>query len=237
MELKKLISKYVYRIEPKPGGGFIAHPADPAVPPLEAPTRIELQQKIQETIMAGLSADFPGLKLGTPSTEMAKFSLHVERNASGGFDIHSSDPNTTPVSAATHDEVESHFAEKLIGFMGKHFAPEFAQALAAQGAAGDIKVFVQKTGFTVTTTGHGSSGQPLSAGQTIDGTTGTIDASQPSAPISNAIFSSSNQGGFSSATDGPITPGNERSPFSAIIRFLIALLILLAITYFFLHRH
>jgi hypothetical protein len=43
MELKRLISHFTYRIEPKPGGGFIAHPADPSVAPLEAPTREELQ--------------------------------------------------------------------------------------------------------------------------------------------------------------------------------------------------
>ena len=229
MELKKLVTRYVYRIEPKPGGGFIAHATDPDVPPLEAPTRAELQQKIQETIMAGLAADFPGLKLPLQSSE-AKFSLHVEHNANGGFDIHSSDPNTAPVSAASHDEVESHFAEKLIGFVGKHFAPEIAQALAAQGGTGDIKVFVKKTGFTITTGTN-------TTGQTIDGTSETIDAPQSSsAPITNASFSSSNQSGFSSVSDGPITAGDERSAFGSIIRFLIALSIVLAIAYFFLHR-
>jgi len=49
MELKRLISHFTYRIEPKPGGGSIAHPADPSVAVLEAPTREELQKKIQET--------------------------------------------------------------------------------------------------------------------------------------------------------------------------------------------
>ena len=34
MELKRLISHFTYRIEPKPGGGFIAHASDPAVAPL-----------------------------------------------------------------------------------------------------------------------------------------------------------------------------------------------------------
>ena len=50
MELKRLISHFTYRIEPKPGGGFMAHPSDPSVAPIEAPTREELQKKIQENI-------------------------------------------------------------------------------------------------------------------------------------------------------------------------------------------
>ena len=63
MELKHL-TKIIYRIEPKPeGGGFIARAADPAVPPIEAPTREELQQKIQAEIFGKLAAEFPGLKL------------------------------------------------------------------------------------------------------------------------------------------------------------------------------
>src|SRR5205807_9887900 len=41
MEIKRLITHFTYRIEPKPEGGFIAHAADPSVPPLEASTREE----------------------------------------------------------------------------------------------------------------------------------------------------------------------------------------------------
>ena len=63
MELKRLITHFTYRIEPKPEGGFIAHATDPTVPPLEAPTREELQRKIQANIAAGLASEFPGLKL------------------------------------------------------------------------------------------------------------------------------------------------------------------------------
>jgi hypothetical protein len=32
MELKRLISHFTYRIEPKPEGGFIAHASEPGVP-------------------------------------------------------------------------------------------------------------------------------------------------------------------------------------------------------------
>jgi hypothetical protein len=60
MEIKRLITHFTYRIEPKPEGGFIAHATDPSVPPLEAPTREELQQKIQANIATAVAAEFPG---------------------------------------------------------------------------------------------------------------------------------------------------------------------------------
>ena len=154
MELKRLITHFTYRIEPKPEGGFIAHATDPTVPPLEATTREELQQKIQANIAAGLASELPGLKLPLENQEL-KFAFHIERNPGGGFAIHSADPNAQPIEAATHDEIESHFAEKLIAFVGRHLVPELSQALAGQGNSGDIKVFVnRKTGFTLNASSH-----------------------------------------------------------------------------------
>jgi len=123
MELKRLISHFTYRIEPKPGGGFIARPADPSVAPLEAPTREELQKKIQENSVAGLSAQFPGLKLPLENRDL-QFAFHIERKPEGGFVIHSSDPNPQPIEVLTHNDIESRFAEKIIGFVGKHLTPE-----------------------------------------------------------------------------------------------------------------
>ena len=153
MELKSLITHFTYRIEPKPEGGFIAHNSDPTVPPLEAPTREELQRKIQENIAAGLASEFPGLKLPLENQQL-KFAFHIERKPGGGFAIHSADPDAPLIEGATHEEIESHFAEKLIAFVGKHFIPELSQALAAQGS-GEIKVFVnRKTGFTVNAGSH-----------------------------------------------------------------------------------
>jgi len=56
MELKRLITHFTYRIEPKPEGGFVARASDPTLTPLEAPTREELQQKIQANIKPALGA-------------------------------------------------------------------------------------------------------------------------------------------------------------------------------------
>src|SRR5213082_3025019 len=127
VELKRIITKFTYRIEPKPEGGFIAHASDPSLPPLEAPTRLELQQKIQANIAAALAAEFPGLKLPAQAGQV-KFAFHIERKPDGGFAIQSADPNTPPIEGATHQDIESHFAEKLINFVGKHFVPELSEA-------------------------------------------------------------------------------------------------------------
>lgn len=249
MEIKHLIHKYVYHMEPRPGGGFIARATDPSVPALEADTREELSEKIQATVFAALNRDFPGLKLPL-ETPGKQFAFHVERNAQGGFDIHtSSNPGASPVTAASHDEVESHFAEKLITLFGKYFAPELAQALAAPSAKGDIKVFVKTTGFTV------KSGEsrdlaidPFRLSTTADaGTASATAAQQPSATTPASIdtpasptFSDRSLAESYSADGGPIyrepfPPGNNRS--SAVIRFLMALLVLAAAVYFFFLRH
>lgn len=184
VELKRLISHFTYRIEPRTGGGFIAHPADPSVAPLEAPTREELQKKIQENILAGLSAQFPGLKLPLENQDQ-QFAFHIERKPEGGFVIHSSGPTAEPIEVLTHNDMESRFAEKIIGFVGKHLTPELSQALAAQGNSGDIKVFVnRKTGVTV----HAGS-QSLSLGPR-GGNGGTISNTpiEPEGSRSGKIF-------------------------------------------------
>jgi hypothetical protein len=235
MEIKRLVSKYVYRIEPKSDGGFIARATDPNVQSLEAPTREELKQKIQSTILAGLSADFPGLKLPPQSNEM-KFSFHVERQPNGTFDIHSSDPSASPVSAASHDEVESHFVENLISFVGKHMLPEVSEALRSQLASGDIKVFINKSsGFTVTTSQEATGTQPPQLGspsspQFLDS---SIETSSSSPIISNRAPNVTIGDTGNPIDSSPITPGGGSSAKTFL--FLVATLALLAFAYFFFH--
>jgi hypothetical protein len=217
MDLKEIINHFVYRIEPKPGGGFIARATDPSVPPLEAPTREELQHRIQARISEALAQQFPGLKLPAASQQL-KMSFHIERRSDGGFTIHSSDPTVPPAAAASH-EIESKFAEKLIGFVGKHvLSPE----VAAQLTSGDIKVFVSGKGtgaekkFTPTDT------QILSSMGLSSTQLGT-----PSDAIS--VTNST----ISYATDrSPIKP--EPSSSWNFLRFLLAVLIAGAIAYVFL---
>ena len=226
MELKRLISHFTYRIEPKPGGGFMAHPSDPSVAPIEAPTREELQKKIQENILAGLSAQFPGLKLPVENEDL-QFAFHIERKPEGGFVIHSSDPNAEPIEVLTHNDMESHFAEKIIGFVGKHLTPELSQALAVHGNSGDIKVFVnRKTGVTVNAGSHTLSlglARNLTAPTSMSKTTTIIEAA-------NAKPRDGSSGGM---INTPIVP--EASSSGKVFRFLLLVLVAAALVYFFFH--
>lgn len=139
MNIKRLLTHFIYRIEPKPGGGFIAHATDPTVPPLEAATREELQLKIQANIAASLASEFPGLKLPLEKQGL-KFTFHIEGKPGGGFALHSAEPGAQPIEAATHEEIENHFAEKLTAFMGQHFMPDVSRIVAAQGDPEAIKM-------------------------------------------------------------------------------------------------
>ena len=73
MDIQTITKKYAYKIEPKPEGGFIARPSDPTVPPIEGATREEVQRKIRETVLAGLSQAFPDVEpvVTTPRVGMA----------------------------------------------------------------------------------------------------------------------------------------------------------------------
>lgn len=126
MTLRRLVTQFTYRIEAKPGGGYIAHPSDPAASPLEADTREALQALIQARVAADLAKEFPGLKvpLGTPGR---KFSFHVETRSGGGFTLHSADPSAPPIHGATNEELRSHVSAKLQTLAGQHGVPELAQ--------------------------------------------------------------------------------------------------------------
>lgn len=136
MELTRLITRIAYRIEPNAGGGFIAHSSDPNVPPLEAATREELQAKIQARIAADLGNEFPSLKVALDRPGR-KVEFHIEMKQGGGFRLHSADPNALPIDGATHDDLHSHVAEKLIALAGKDAGTDLGLAVQSgtRGAA------------------------------------------------------------------------------------------------------
>ena len=238
MEIKHLVAKYIYRIEPKPEGGFIARASDANVPSLEAATREELQQKIQSTILAGLGTDFPGLKLSSPASEV-KFAFHVEKKPDGTFDIHSSDSASGPFPAPDHDQVESHFAEKLISFVGKHMLQDAPEGLRAQFSSGDIKVFVHKSsGFTIKTKQGDNAREFRSLSQLFGDTQQGAQTPSSSSGDSGSIVSNSPASfdNRNTAIDSsPITPGSEGG--GKFLRILLALAILAAVLFFFLRHH
>jgi hypothetical protein len=229
MELKRLISHFTYRIEPKPGGGFIAQPSDASVAALEAPTREGITEKIQESILAGLSAQFPDLKLPLENQNL-QLAFHIERKPEGGFVIHSSNPNAEPIEVLNHDDMESRFAEKIVGFVGEHLTPELSQALAAQGNSGEIKVVVnRKASLTVNAGSHTFSlalGRNPTAPNFISNTATTMEAAD-----AKPIDGSGRPG--ETISNSPISPEAGRS--GKVFGFLLMVLVAAAVVYFFLH--
>lgn len=114
----------------------------------------------------------------------------------------------------------SHFAEKILSLVGRHLSPEFSQVLGAQLASGNVKVFVNKMNQNVSLRADSPSASTLNS---MSGSGET--ALGPSSDASNTVISNSSF--RTNANDGsPITPGGGRS--SPVVRFLIAVLIVLA---------
>lgn len=228
MELKHLVQKFVYRIEPKPEGGFIARAADPTVPPLEAPTREELQQKIQAKIVEGLSTAFPGLKLPALQNQQVKWDVHIDRKPGGGFAVHSERPGASTGEPANQEKID-HFAEELLGFVDKHF-PDLSQVLAAQVGGRDITVFTTEQS-SVTLQGNsllgGAKGllptQPMQAADLKNEYARVEATTTENANINDAAFANT-----------PITP--EASGNWKLFRSLLLFAIIAALLYFFVLR-
>lgn len=217
MEFKRTLSKIIYRIEPNPAGGFIARSVDPQVPPLEAPTKEELQQKILAAIQATLTAQFPGLKLPLNNKGL-KYSFHIEAKPEGGFIAHSSDPNAPHIEGATHEEVQGHLAEKLASAVGSGFLPELSNALGEPVKSEDVKLFVNpRVSFTMSANSN------------------TLRPDLPAFSDTVQTQDVKNEGVLNFANSAPIVPsegGNWK-----LFRFLLGLLVLAGLLYFFLYRH
>lgn len=222
MDLKKLVSQFAYRIEQKPDGGFIARASDPSIPALEAPTREELLKLVQQKVLAGISTEFPDLKLALDGTQH-QFAFHVERTPAGGFSIHSADPNAEVVHAATEHDLQTQVLEKILNAAGKRFLPQIAQAIAAQGNAAHLKVVVNKTSFKNAAPEEITLASPTSLPAQDVPTTRFDGASFTNADINKTIL-----GG------APITP--ESSNFGKFLRLLPVILLLGILIYFLLHR-
>ena len=231
MDLKRLVTKFVYRIEPKPEGGFIARATDPSVPPLEAATREELRKKIQEKIFAALATEFPGLNL--PESSQREFAFHVERTPEGGFSIHSADPKADIIHAASENELQSRLIERALGFAGKHIMPEMAQALLGKDLSGNIKVRVNRTSSVTTAL----KSQQMSVGVDPNSQLSASDQFTPEASsLQDATITTADMSKITGTIDNsPITP--EGSSLRTFFRLLLAFLVIAALIYFFFNRH
>lgn len=225
MDLKRLVAQFAYHIESKPEGGFIARTTDPSIAPLEAPTREALQKKIQEKILASLAEEFPGLKLPPDGTQR-QFAFHVERKPGGGFEIHSSDPNTAVIHASTESDLQSHLLEKFLNIAGQRLMPELAKAIATNGLSGDIKVEVKtNAALTRNTDSHRMTFALTKDPAQPGGTQSSSPAAQLVAPPASDFSNFNN-----SIDAAPITP--EPANFGRVIRVALALALAAALIYF-----
>jgi hypothetical protein len=217
MQFQQLLSLVTYQIEPKVGGGFVAHASDPAAPPIEAPTRAELQEKISVNIREKLTTTFPGLKLPLDQ-DGTQFGFYIERKPEGGLIVHTNDGREHPLPGNNHPEIQSAVMDKIMDVLSRHFMPELSKALAGQGGAGNAQLFASSTTEFAST-------QPAfitsDAGQITPSTSiqAGFDRSQQALdPSSNSLF----------------TP--ESSGLGRFIRLLILAVIIGAVIYFLRHQ-
>lgn len=129
---------------------------------------------------------------------------------------------------ATQQKID-HFAEELLGFMDKNF-PELSKAIAARASSGDSTESVNQ-GASVT----------LNASSQLRWTQGFVKADpiQSSGAKVEEMRLADTMPGSATINDvgvvnTPITP--ETSGAGGIFRFLLALLIVAALVFLYLHR-
>lgn len=88
MEIKNTTTKFVYQIEPRPEGGFVARPSDTsdnaAMESIEGATREEVQEKIQAKLAELIEQQVPTLiKFGGLNVTVNKKINVTTRTSSG----------------------------------------------------------------------------------------------------------------------------------------------------------
>ncbi|HZR63723.1 MAG TPA: hypothetical protein VFA85_01170 [Terriglobales bacterium] len=213
MEIAHTTLQISWRIEPKPGGGYIARCSDATVPPLEGATQAELQQQIRERLNAQLATRFPNLKIALDKSSTKSDALDVSQSMESGV----------------KPALENWVAKNIAAIIEGKLPPELAEQLKAQAHDGKL----QFTVTTTTTTSHGTnmSTKVISAGDekqplTLESPDQIAsNALQPATPVS-ASFSNSQLD-----TGSPIIPANNNS----FLRFLLAALVLFGLFFLFTH--
>lgn len=232
MELKSIFSKFIYRIEPKPGGGFIATCKDSTAPAIEGATRQEVQRKIQESIAANLGTQFPALQSALAGNDV-KLHYHIEANPGGGFVIHHGDPNSldpeyAPIEGSTREHLENQIESKIFAAIMDRLTPELRQQVADKLNSGGLDIDVNRT-ISVS-----SRGRPFMP-EIGNDSAAALDQSLSAFGTSGSASSDTNSPSIRYDGNSPVQ--YEKSSGGAVIRFLLALAIVAAMIYVFLHRH
>ena len=213
IDLKHVIARIPYKIEPKPDGGFIARASDPMVAPIEAPTREELHQKI----LAAVSSQFS--ELGIPAGGK---NVHVSFKINTGkeqFSV-STIPNEAP-GPEQGINIANLALDKLLSFAAKHLSPELAEQMTKQGIT---------TSFNLTVSNK-------TAVQVNSGPQGLTFAGPKSSVVQNKSSDIPQFEAGVGLIDGqPITP--EPSNIGKILKLIVCVMILGVLAYLYLlSRH
>jgi len=252
MEFSSTLRRFIYRIEPKPGGGFMATSKDSALPAIEGATREEVQQKIQERITAELGAQFPAFASALQKNDV-KLHYHIEPKPGGGFIVHhgganSTDPAHAPIEGSTREHLESLIESKLFSALMDRLPREIHQQIAAKINSGGLDVTAD--GKISVTTGSGSLFTPefkkeltqftaeavvFDSGKTASNVE-QASSEVPTNSVSLQTSGSTNQSPIIRYdSDSPVK--YEKSSAGTLTRFLLALVIVAAVIYVLLHRH
>lgn len=219
MEINKTIAKYSYRIEAKPGGGFVAHPTESSMETLEAATKEEILQKVEQKIGALIGKEFPGIdKLLHTDPNVYR----IEAKPDGGFVAHPPSSSMQPVEGRTKEEILQKIEDQMAAVVGTEF-PKGETVTHKDLNIGGLHVTIdKKVKFTTLTSLPGSEAQPA-----------TSQSASPQPSFPQTRFSSSSLPQDSNAM-GPILPAKDTSRL--VWQVIGALVALGALLYFFLRR-
>jgi len=215
MEIKKTITKYSYRIEAKPGGGFVAHPADSSMETVEGATKEEVLKKVEEKIGGLIGKEFPAIeKLLRADPNIYR----IEAKLDGGFIAHPPSSSMETVEGATREEVLQKIEKQLAAMLDPDL-PKGEKVQHKDLNIGGLHVTIdKKVKITPYISSHGSEAQPA--------------LSQPG--FSDNRFASASRSSAGVDPMGPILPSKDTS--GMIWRIIAALIALGALAYFFLRR-
>jgi hypothetical protein len=229
MEFKTVLSQFIYRIDSKPGGGFIATCKDSAAPAIEGATREEVQQKIQQTVTSKVAEQFPALEDALASRGI-KLHYHVESKPGGGFIIHHDDAAHDSAHDSS-DHVAGFIESKILSTLLDRLPAEHHQQITNKLNAGGLDIEINRNINVITKSG---STVTLPA---YDSTSGVPHFSPPLGEVGTSAAQiqpsdSTNQLSIRGDINSPVKYEKSRGLF----RFLIALAILALLAFFFLLR-
>jgi len=186
---------------------------------IEASTKEEILQKIQEKIGAAIGKEFPGIEKLLHADPNV---YSIEAKSDGGFIAHPPSSSMAPIEGATKEEVLQKIENQIAAIVGKDF-PKGEQVTHKDLNIGGLHVTIDKKVSFITTR--------------ADSPQLELPAPQPVLPqpgFSENRFASASRSSTGVDPMGPILPSKDTS--GMIWRIIAGLIALGALAYFFLRR-